>query len=274
MLFNPICKRNFLHVLFFTLFACLSVPGKVYSMFDAPQPIPVRFALANLLILDENYNLSPDKRMSWHLTTGGARLFGLPEVQPFYAQCSGPGFNGRIKISGGGLSVGAYSEASAGAAYGRYISKSLFTEIEVAAHQVAIKEYGSAITMQVNGRTVWQVQPSIQLAFVGLNLNGARIGTGDYLLPRRFALGGSIKPLSQVLLFMELEKDTRYALLSRFGLIADVHNPVRLMFGFQTEPGIISSGVSCLIGSVRASIAFQYHPDLGISQCYGLAVSF
>jgi len=267
-------KRNFLHVLFFTLLVHIWVPKDIHAIRDAPEPDPVRFALANLLSFSHHTILPSPNVKSWRTATGGARLFGLSEVQPFFFNFTGPALKGRFRIVGNGLKVGAYSESSLGLGYDRSMYENVQVEFDIEVHQIAIKDYGSATCFQLNGQAIWQIQPTFALALKGINLNAAHIGKGHYPLPRRFALGGSIKPTHRTNLFMELEKDTRYPLQTRLGATVKIYGPLIILIGFQTEPGIISSGMSCQIGAVQTCLAYQYHPDLGYSQCYGLAVSF
>ncbi len=267
-------KRKLLRVLWFNLFFACIVPSPLSAAFDAPDPYPIAFSLANLVTFPDY--LVPDTENSggWHFSTGLARLFAMPEIQPFAVRTGGPGLGGRWRLSGKGLASGAYTEAHSGLAFKRRVARTLQVELEVCLLQLAIEDYGSAWSGLVNARAWWQLQPGVELAAAWLNVNNAHLGSGNYPLPRRFALGGFFQLIPRTDLFLELEKDTRYSLQSRFGIGYQLLSPLILLFGFQSDPDILSTGLSCLIGSIRATAAFQYHPDLGISQCYGLVLGF
>ncbi|UCD99703.1 MAG: hypothetical protein JSV42_02950, partial [Chloroflexota bacterium] len=93
-----------------------------------------------------------------------------------------------------------------------------------------------------------------------------------YALPRKFAVAGKITPIKPAHFFLELEKDTRYPLQMRFGIGYQVFGPLTVLGGFQSEPDIVAAGFSLKSGQFLAIASMQYHPELGYSQCFGLAV--
>ncbi len=272
--FKVTCKCKLLRVILFTLSLGVLVPSASQSAFDAPNPNPINFGFANLLAFEDYIIVSQYERQKWSLSTGGARLYGMPEIQPFQLSLSGPGLKGRIRLSGYGMQFGAYSEFSTGFAYERNLYQSISVALEFSLLQLAIKDYGSALAGAFNARMRWQVQPQVELAGAVLNINRAHIGAGGYPLPQTYVVGSALRLVRRAQFYIELEKDTRYPLQSRFAMGYDVYGPMKVLFGFQSDPSIISTGLSFLVGEVRATAAFQYHPDLGISQCYGLLVSF
>jgi len=266
-------KCKVLHITLLTLLLNDLVPNLAESAFDAPEPAPINFALANLITFD-NISIVNTTQRKWRLSSGGARLYGMPEIQPFRMCLIGPGFGGELRFKGYGLKSGAYSEYTAGFGYQRMLHNSFSMRLEFSLLQLAIKNYGSAMTGVLNTRLKWQLQPEVVLTGAILNVNRARIGTGNYHLPQKYAIGGAVSIVRRTQFFIELEKDTRYALQSRFGMSYNIYNTIKVLFGFGSEPAIVSGGLSFLIGEIRATAAYQYHPDLGISQCYGLLVSF
>jgi len=266
-------KRKILHVLLLALLI-LKLPTKALAAFDAPAPDPLSFALANLISFPDYLILTDHEPGRWYLASGGARLFGMPEIQPFGIRFSGPGLDGRWQLMGDGLQSGTYSEMRSGLGYERLLSNSLRAGLEVYLLQVSIKGYGGAWSNQINARINWRPQPRLELAFSWINLTDARLGVDRYPLPRRIAIGGMFSPISRAQLFLELEQDARYALSPRFGIGFQLLDEITLLLGMQSDPDIVSAGLSSLIGPIRASAAYQYHPDLGLSQCYGIIIVF
>lgn len=163
---------------------------------------------------------------------------------------------------------------SSALAYERKLPRALTARLEIQVDQISIRDYGSAWSRQLNARVQWAYLSNFRLALTWFNLTGAHFGKGDYPLPRRMALGGTFIATKRLQFFMELEQDSRYALATRFGVAFLPIERITLLGGFQSDPAFAAAGISALIGSVRASAAYQYHPDLGFSQCYGLALGF
>ena len=223
-------KHKVLLVSLLNLLIIPVVPGITTAAFDAPDPNPISFSLANLVsfrdVLVPNYVF----QKGWIVSTGGARLFGMPEIQPVGVQVSAPGFMGRWRFSGSGLNVGAYNEFSSGLGYERKLSSTLSAELEIQLLHVSIEGYGNAWSYFLNARTCWLVQPGVKLAVAWLNATRATMGTNHYPLPCKVAVGGHLKPLKNLQLFLELEQDTRYTPTSRFGLGWQAYYPLTFLW--------------------------------------------
>ncbi len=267
-------KRNLLRLLLLNSLLLSAVPGPLHAAFDPPEPSPLTFALANLASFPDEMILPSVQSARLRLSVGGARLYGLPEVQPFSMRAGLQAVGGWVHFRGTGLSSGAYREMAAALAYERALPKSLEAELEVQVMQVAIEDYGDAWSQQINARLQWSPNPTFALAILGVNLTGSRFGQGDYPLPCRIAVGGKITPYRTLSFFVEMDQDVRYDISPRFGAVFSPFERISLLAALQSEPNIASFGLSGLIGAIRATLAYQYHPDLGFSQCYGLAVAF
>jgi hypothetical protein len=267
-------KQKFRHLLLFNLLTILWVPTIAPAAFDAPPPKPVAFALANLACFPDYLVASNVLRHPVFIEVGGARLYGMPEIQPFNVRAGAPLWGGFGRLSGSGMASGAYGEYAVGVGYGRILGGSVATQMDIHLLQVSIDDYGSAHSYQIDARIAWRVQPSVQMALAWYNLSHAHIGSGSYPLPQRFALGGRLGPVEDLDLFIEVEKDTRYPPAVRIALGYHASSALQLLFGFQSNPDILATGLSFRISSYRASAAYQYHPDLGFSQCYGLTITF
>jgi hypothetical protein len=181
---------------------------------------------------------------------------------------------GKGTLSATGIQSGAYREISGVVAYGRTFMKALYLEPGIALMQVSIENYGSAWAAWMNIKARWEVQKDLTLSFAWFNINAARFGRDHYEVPRRIVGAGIYRFSSKTSGFVELEKDLRYSLQYRFGFVVNVYKSFWLLAGFQGNPDLLSAGFSLNWGSLRASAAFQYHPELGPSQCYGLSLEF
>lgn len=267
-------KRKLLQLLLFYLLIALWVPGEVSAVLDFPAPYPAAFALANLTSYPEYLIIPAPAKKSYYFSTGGARLFQMPEIQPYGLSFTGPLFGGRTGFSGIGIQSGAYEEIFLSAAYGRKLIPSLYTEVEGGIMQVSIKNYGTTHSGQLNIKALWRVQSDLEMSFAWFNVNQAEFGVDHYKIPQRIAFAGAYQPADFLRCFLELEKDTRYLLQYRFAAVVRCYRPFWLLLGFQSNPDILAAGCAFQIKNIRAAAAFQYHPDLGMSQCYGLSLAF
>ncbi len=267
-------KCKILLFLLFNVGIALEVPEGAHAAFEAPQPDPISFALANEISFPDFLQQNDSLGKSWFISAGAARLFGMPEIQPFGFKAGANALGGQVRLAGESLSSGPYSETCAALGYGRYLSNSFWFSLEAQVSQIAIEDYGQAWAPQINAALRWDYDQHLSLAFTGINLTGSSIGEDKYPLPRSLALGGRFQPLSNLALLLEMEEDPRYALTPKVGVCFQPLKNYVILAGFQSDPNILSAGLSGLIGSIRATAAFQYHPDLGFSQCYGLALHF
>jgi hypothetical protein len=265
-------KCNILSTLLFNSLLLVCVPGFAQAAFEAPEPQPVSFALANLNSFPDYLTESTSGR--WCLHVAASRLYGMPEIQPFGFWAGGNALGGGLRLRGYGLNSGTYQETSQGLEYRRFVNSAIEVGLEAQTNQIAIEKYGSAWAGQVNGRLRWTVPNRFTVAFTWINATGSSIGTGNYPLPGRLVLGGRIDPQKNLALFLEVEKTSRYDLSTRIGAGFMLLRDITLLGGFQSDPNLAALGVSALIGKVRAIASYQYHSELGFSQCYGIGLIF
>jgi hypothetical protein len=265
------CKRQILQILLFNSLVLVCVPEAVRAAFEAPEPQPISFALGNLISFPD-YMLQPTSGR-WSIMASGARLYGLPDVQPFGFRASGRLLGGNLGLRCNGLKSGPYQETSAGLEYQHSVAGSFKLSLEAQVLQISITDYGSTWSGQFNSRILW-TPPSFSLAFTWINVTGSTFGRGGYPLPQTVVLGGNFQPFHRLTLFMELEKTDRLDLTSRLGAGIQIFKTITLLAGLGSDPNLVSFGFSALIDKIRATAAYQYHVDLGFSQCYGIGVTF
>jgi hypothetical protein len=264
-------QRLILLLLLFNSLMVFCVPGRAHAAFEAPEPQPVSFALGNLISFPD-YLIQPTSGR-WCLMAGIARLYGLPGIQPFGFRAKGGFMGGKLGLRGAGLKNGPYQETTAGLEYQHLVAGDFQAALEAQILQVSIREYGSTWSGQVNTHMSW-TPPGLTLSFTGINVTGSTFGRGGYPLPRILALGGCFQPLAPLTLFMEIEKIDRLDLTSRLGVGIQIFKDITLLAGLQSDPNLVSFGFSAPINRIRAIAAYQYHADLGFSQCYGIGVTF
>ncbi|MFH1861531.1 MAG: hypothetical protein ABH878_01860 [bacterium] len=263
-------KSRILSLLLFNSLLLLWVPQRGQSAFDAPEAFPVSFALANLSSFPD-YLLGENQ---WCVSTGGARLFSMPELQPFALYMRAPLLTGSLYFKGFGLNSGKYSEMISGIGYKYPLTQTVSAALEIHALQVAIEDYGTTWSGQANARLYWRILPNLEAAGVLVNFTGSTFGAGRYPLPRRMALGSKYIPMQNVQLFLEIEQETYHNMTARLGLGYTFLQSLTWMLGFQGDPDVLATGLSFAFSRLHATAGFQYHPDLGLSQCYGIAVAF
>ncbi|MCX6640070.1 MAG: hypothetical protein NTW14_06255 [bacterium] len=267
-------NRKILLLFLFNSLIYQLVPSITQAAFDTPPLNPISFGLGNLETFPDFLISDRAAGKRYYLAVSGSRLFAMPELQPFALRVGARGFGAEWSFASQSLSFGPYSETSVMAGYQRKITDQLSTGLEAGFLEVAIKDYGDAWTHQVNLRAGWQVSSNIELSVFWHNVSDARLGEGHYALPRSLSIGGKLNPVKNVNLFMEVQKDFRYSVSTRLGACIEILKYLDVTCGFQSEPNVLAIGFSGLIGPTRAMAAFQYHSELGISQCYGLSVSF
>ena len=267
-------KRNHLRLFLFNSFLLSVVPGQLNAAFEAPEANPIAFALANLVSFPPEMILLSPESPKLRLSAGGARLYGTPEIQPFSFRAGLRSLGGWVNLRSTGLNSGAYREIAAALAYERALPASLAAQLELEVLNLAIDNYGDAWSQQIHARLQWTPNQTFALTVMAVNLTGASFGQGGYPLPRRIIVGGMASPYQMLSFFVEMDQDVRYDISPRFGALFSPLERITLLAALQGEPNIVSFGLSGLIGTVRATLAYQYHPDLGFSQCCGLAVAF
>ncbi len=267
-------KRIFLQFLLFNLSTIPNVPADAFAAFDTPESDPILFATAGQISFPDFGVTADSEKVNPFFSAGFAQLYGMPEIKPFSLRAGVNIWGGRGQVKANGLSSGAYREIRSSLGYGKSFLNSLWSELEFEALEVAIEDYGNAWSQQLNARVYWVAAEDIAVAFTWINLTQSRLGTGHYPLPQRIAAGASFKPIESLQLLIEIEQDPRYSPSSRIAVAYAPLNHIAFLAGFQNDPNLLSAGISGTIHHFQATLAFQYHPDLGYSQCFGIRAGF
>ncbi|MBU0519630.1 hypothetical protein KKA00_01890 [bacterium] len=255
-------------------FMLLLVPASMQAGIHTTIPTPFRFGLGNIASVPE-YRLSGAQfETDWLLSTGGARLFGMVELQPYALQISGPILAGRAGLQQQGINVAAYHEMSSQLSYQRTFWQNLRLGVGSQLYHVKINGYGSTWSSSFDIRGDYQLREGLYLNAAWINIGKADFGENGYPLPVRYIFGLDYVVLDALKLYFEIDKDTRYALQTRIAANADIWGPVGILVGYQSTPDIAAMGLNVSYHKIAFTAAYQYHPDLGVSQCYGLSFIF
>jgi hypothetical protein len=267
-------KRICLQFLLLNIFILPIVPADVSAAFDAPESDPLQFATAGQITFPDFGITADATTASPFFAAGAAQLYGMPEIKPFFLRAGVRLWGGRGQVKANGLTSGAYRELKSSLSYGKAWLKSFWSEFELEILEVAIKDYGNAWSQQANARFFWDAADDITVAFTWINLSQSRLGAEHYPLPQRIAAGIAFSPVKSLQLLIEMEQDPRYSPSSRIALAYFPLSDVALLAGFQNDPNLLSAGICGTIHRFQATLAFQYHPDLGYSQCIGIRAGF
>ena len=158
-----------------------------------------------------------------------------------------------------------YSEQRIGIAWSHQMDR-VSLGLKVNYTQVAISEVG------VRGRFVFQfggvaeITPQFLLGAHIYNFSQARLAKyQDERMPTVLAAGISWRPVPQLMLNAETEKDIDYPARFRGGVEYQIAKPFFLRMGLATNPGTNHFGVGFNARKLHLDYALRTHPTLGLS---------
>ena len=188
--------------------------------------------------------------------------FGLPELSTHAAAVGICTSAGVLALSLRKFGYGFYQEFTAAISCARSIPRAGFG-LTVNYHSARIARYGSAGTIAIDAGI--QVDASRRLAF-GVcvkNANAAAIGASREPLPQVHAVGVSYAPADDIVLALDLRKESGFDAAARFGLEYWIAYPIALRGGFSDVTSAYTGGVGIRSGLLRIDYAFTAHQDLG-----------
>ncbi len=171
--------------------------------------------------------------------------------------------NGGISVDRFGDQL--YSEQRLGVAYSHQMDR-VSLGMKVSYTQIAISEVG------VKGRFVFQfggvaeITPQLLLGAHIYNFTQARLADyQDERLPTVLSAGISWRPVPQLMLNVETEKDIDYTARFKGGAEYQIAKPFFLRMGLATNPGTNHFGFGFKAKKLNLDYAFRTHPALGLS---------
>jgi hypothetical protein len=225
----------------------------------------------------------------WSLFNNPAGLAGSKQLQLFFACDNRFGIAGLQSIAAGvsmplkqatvGLSVqklgdALYSEQMAGIAFSHKISH---VQLGIKANyvQVHVGDLGTkgALVMEFGG--IATVTPHLFFGAHVYNFTQAKLASyQDERIPTVMKTGLSYRPITQLMLNLEAQKDTDFPATINAGIEYQIIKQFYLRTGINTKPGIQHFGLGVHKKKFHFDYALRTHPTLGFSHHLSIALTF
>jgi len=158
-----------------------------------------------------------------------------------------------------------YHEQRIGIAYGHQVDR-VSLGFKASYAQVAVADLGSRGRFVFEFGGLAELTPHLWVGASVYNFTQARLASyADERIPTVLKAGLSWRPLPQLMLNVETEKDVEYAAQFKGGLEYQLAKPFFVRLGMATNPGTHHVG----FGFKRSRLCFDYalrtHPTLGLS---------
>ncbi len=131
--------------------------------------------------------------------------------------------------------------------------------------KLQISDYGSDFSFGVDAGFLVRMTPRLNWGFFAANLNRTRIGRSNDILPQTFCTGMAIFPVNDLILNLDIFKDSMFPLEFRCGLEYLLFNRIALRSGFTTEPSQFCAGFGFLFSHFDVNYAITTHQNLGLT---------
>ncbi len=158
-----------------------------------------------------------------------------------------------------------YNEQRLGVAYGHQVDR-VSLGVKASYAQVAISELGNRGRFVFEFGGIAELTPKLWMGAYVYNFAQARLASyGDERIPTVLKAGLSWRPLPQLMLNAETEKDVDYAARFRGGIEYQLARPFFLRIGIVTNPGAYHFGFGVKHNRLLFDYALRTHPTLGLS---------
>jgi len=156
-----------------------------------------------------------------------------------------------------------YNETTVSVGAGKTLAQNIIGGIALNYHHLTIARYGSAGTWSADAGVLAEIIPSVMMGGCFKNLTNASYVKGEDDLPQCFSIGVAWKPLNDLLLTSEIEKDIRYAASVKAGIEKTFLNLLALRFGIANNPDKYSAGFAVRYAGIEFGYAGYSHDELG-----------
>ena len=167
-----------------------------------------------------------------------------------------------------------YREQSLMLAVNRSMKQKLYYGFNLHYMKLQIDGYGSDFSFEVDIGFLVKMTPKLNWGFFITNLNRATLGRSHDSLPQTLCTGLSISPANDLILNMDIYKDSMYPLELRCGIEYLLFHRVAFRSGFSTEPSQFCAGFGLLFSHFEAGYAVTTHQSLGLTHHFSLQVKF
>jgi len=137
-------------------------------------------------------------------------------------------------------------------------------------NSLSIKNYGNDYSFGFDFGILSRLSENFQLGFSAKNINRPTYGVNKEKLSQQFSGGISYKPVQNILLAAEIEKEVRYPFNFKFGI---EYLPVKffaLRTGYNTEPSNYFAGIGIFYGNFNFNYSFISNNYLGFTHSFGI----
>lgn len=167
-----------------------------------------------------------------------------------------------------------YNETTVSVGAGKAFARKLFGGIALNYHHLTIARYGSTSTYSADVGVLAEMIPSVMIGGCFKNLTNASFIKGEDDLPQCFSIGALWKPMNDLLLTTEIEKDIRYAASVKAGIEKIFLNLLALRFGIANNPDKYSAGIAVIYAGIEFGYAGYSHTELGWTHQIELSFQF
>ena len=156
-----------------------------------------------------------------------------------------------------------YRENGLAVGWGHHYRNRFYYGIITRVHQVQIKSYGSDSVITIEAGCLIILSDRLRWGIAATNINQGSIGQDHEAVPRIIRTGLCYRPLREVLLSMELDKETRFPLELKGGIEIRTISEFAVRCGFGRNPSYFSAGIGLAWAFIGFDYAFMIHPVLG-----------
>jgi hypothetical protein len=266
------------------LLLCFSLFFTSFShSFASGDPWPVGGRAAGIA------NTSVTLTDSWSLFNNPAGLAGNKHIQLLFAYDNRFGIAGLQSMAAGvvmpfkegnfGWSVqklgdALYSEQTAGVAFSHKISH---VQLGIKANyvQIHVSDLGTKANLVMEFGGIATITPQLTFGAHVYNFNQAKLARyQDERIPTVMKTGLSYKPITKVMLNLEVQKDIDFPAMVKAGVEYEVIKNLYLRTGISTQPYINYFGIGVHKKKFHFDYAVRTHAALGLSHQLSVALSF
>jgi hypothetical protein len=167
-----------------------------------------------------------------------------------------------------------YKETNILLSYGNSYRNKLFYGLNLNFYHLNIQNYGSASSFGVDVGAMAYINKYLRWGFFGKNITGSTIGSSKEKIAQVYRTGFNYKPLDEVGLMLEIEKDVKYPVSVRAGFEYSLLDIVDLRAGVGNEPASFTGGIGFNYKIFQLDYALYKSQDLGITHQGSITVNF
>jgi len=165
-----------------------------------------------------------------------------------------------------------YSENTGLIGYGTRLIKNTYLGVALKLFMLQIQDYGSAKSIGIDAGLLVRLTNKIGYGISIKNINNPRIGKNKEPLPQQMSIGIGYKIRKDLILSIEIDKETGFPVELRSGFEFDLFHILILRGGITTSPSTVCSGIGIKWKIFTMDYAFTNHPFLGSTHQISISI--